>query len=194
MSWLVYIVECELPYYLGENVILTNEDNDPLLKDSSILLSCSPGYSLPSSGKEAVVTMCTCESDGLCVWQPDPTNLQCLSMLSINSHCYCFWNVTWYIAYTGDCGSLPLNNKVYTILFQTNNTTKGSVIEFQCLHTNEATQLMAKYNNTFAAECLNNGQWYPDPRNVCRTLNVGYGQFSTCFMQSFDSAWQCIMS
>ena len=84
----VGIVKCELPH-LGENVALANEDNGPVLKDSSVLLSCSPGYSMPGR-KEAVVT-CTCESDELCSWQPDPTNLQCLSMLSSS---YCLWNVS----------------------------------------------------------------------------------------------------
>ena len=76
----VLVVECELPSYLGENVALVNEDIGPLLNNSSVLLSCSPGYSM-SSGKEALIT-CTCEIDELlCNWQPDSTYLQCLSML-----------------------------------------------------------------------------------------------------------------
>ena len=71
--------QCEPPY-LQENVIHISGVGEPLLKDSSILLSCLAGQSMPS-GEKAIIT-CTCEGDvnASCKWTPDPTKLDCRSM------------------------------------------------------------------------------------------------------------------
>ena len=55
-----------------------------------------------------------------------------------------------------DCGHLPPVNDVYTIINQTNHTTEGSVIEFQCLHTSYRTHdALNTTTNVTQAECLN---------------------------------------
>ena len=63
-------------------------------------------------------------------------------------------------------------NDVYTIINQSNHTTEGSVIEFQCLHTSYRTHdALNTTTSVTQAECLNNGQWSPHPSNVCRTYD-----------------------
>ena len=68
--------------------------------------------------------------------------------------------------FAGDCGQLPPVNDVYTIINQTNYTTEGSIVEFQCLHglwTQDAL-------NTTITECQSNGKWTPDPKDVCHAV------------------------
>ena len=71
--------KCELPP-VGENVALITGGKDIFFKDSVLLLSCLPGHRMPSEEENAIA--CTCDDgNAFCKWIPNPTGLQCLSML-----------------------------------------------------------------------------------------------------------------
>ena len=64
----------------------------------------------------------------------------------------------------GDCGQLPSETDVYIISKGTQNTTVGSIIRFECVHTNSIVDL----NKTlYHAVCLDDGFWHPDPQTTC---------------------------
>ena len=109
-----------------------------------------------------VIGICTSEG----IWWPDFSQLECQrkyvhlgNTMHTTSNC------------TGDCGQLPSMEDVYTILNETNNTTEGSVIEFECVHTHPLNKPLIQ------AECLSSGLWQPHPKAICgqETTNEGYG-------------------
>lgn len=86
---------------------------------------------------------------------------------SVNSPCALILQIPVIVnmCSIGDCGQLALSpgTDVYTI-YDTQNTTVGSIILFECVHTNSIIALNKTLHHT---ECLDSGFWDPDPQTTC---------------------------
>ena len=78
--------------------------------------------------------------------------------------------------FAGDCGDLLLRPDAYTIKegIRSYSTLEGSIVEFHCIK--DVLIKLNVNNGLLLTFCLSNGQWYPNPNDVC-TLNERKGFF-----------------